>query len=95
MSGSICAFAFIHHNRFEIKQSSVIEVVTGRTRCEASGSICKLLFLGMVITGRVEQTANRYIEGKTEEYSSKQAWPAIGVQYPRVLTEGVIQVREQ
>ncbi len=47
------------------------------------------------ITGRVEQTANRYREGKTEEYSNKQAWSAIGVQYPRGLTEGVIQVREQ
>ncbi len=47
------------------------------------------------ITDRVEQTANRYREGKTEEYSNKQAWSAISVQYPRGLTEGVIQVREQ
>ncbi len=39
--------------------------------------------------------ANRYIEGKTDEYSSKQAWSSIGEQYPEGLTRGVIQVHEQ
>jgi len=33
-------------------------------------------------TGRVEQLANRYIEGKAEEYSDKQAWSAIAEQCP-------------
>ncbi len=34
--------------------------------------MCKLLLLDMVKnTGRVEQMANRYIEGKTDKYTSK------------------------
>ncbi len=44
-------------------------------------------------TGRVEQLANRYIEGKADEYSDKRAWSAIGEQCPEGLTRGVIQVR--
>ncbi len=57
--------------------------VTGPTRQEACGSICKLLLLDMVKnTGRVEQIANSHIEGKAEEYSSKRAWSTIGKQYP-------------
>ncbi len=39
------------------------------------------------------QLANRYIEGKADEYSSKQAWSSFGEQYPESLTRGVIQVR--
>ncbi len=42
-------------------------------------------------TGRVEQMANRYIEGKTDEYSSKQTWSSIGEQYPEGLTRRVIR----
>ncbi len=38
-------------------------------------------------TGRVEQMANRYIEGKANEYSSKQAWSTIGEQYPEGKAE--------
>ncbi len=60
--------------------------------------MCKLLLLGMVKnTGRVsgKQLANRYIEGKADEYSSKRAWSSIGEQYPEGLTRGVIQVQEQ
>ncbi len=40
-----------------------------------------------------QQLANRYIEGKADEYSSKRAWSLIGKQYPEGLTGGVIQVR--
>ncbi len=40
-----------------------------------------------------QQLANRYIEGKADEYSSKWAWSSIGEQYPEDLTRGVIQVR--
>ncbi len=40
-----------------------------------------------------QQLANRYIEGKADEYSSKRAWSSIGKQYPEGLTRGVIQVR--
>ncbi len=62
--------------------------VTGPTRREACGSICKLLFIDMVKnTGRVEQMANRYIEGKADEYSSKWAWSTIGEQYPEGKAE--------
>ncbi len=42
-----------------------------------------------------KQMANRYIGGKTDEYSSKLAWSSIGVQYPEGSTRGVIQVHEQ
>ncbi len=70
--------------------------LTGRTRREACVSMCKLLLIDMVKnTGRVEQMANRYIEGKTDEYSIKRACPSIGEQYPEGLTRGVIQVHEQ
>ncbi len=45
-------------------------VVTGRTRREVCRSMCKLLLKDMVKnTGRVEQMANRYIEGKADGYS--------------------------
>ncbi len=71
-------------------------VVTGRMRHEAFGSMCKLLIIDMVKnTGRVEQMANRYIEGKADEYLSKRAWSSIGEQYPEGLTRGVIQVHKQ
>ncbi len=69
--------------------------VTGRTRREACGSMCKLFNRHGQNTGRVEQMANRYIEGKTDEYSIKRAWSSIGEQYPEGLTRGVIQVHEQ
>ncbi len=60
------------------------------------GSMCKLLLIDMVKnTGRFEQMANRYIEGKTDEYSIKRAWSSISEQYPEGLTRGVIQVHEQ
>ncbi len=39
--------------------------------------------------------ANRYIEGKAGEYSSKRAWSTIGKQYPEGLTREVIQVHKQ
>ncbi len=58
--------------------------------------MCKLLLLDMVKnTGRVEQMANRYIEGKTDKYTNKRAWSLIGEQYPEGLTRGVIQVHKQ
>ncbi len=38
-------------------------------------------------TGRVEQMASRYIEGKADEYSSKRAWSTIGEQYPEGKAE--------
>ncbi len=58
--------------------------------------MCKFLLTDMVKnTGRVEQMANRYIEGKADEYSSKKAWSSIGEQYPEGLTRGVIQVYKQ
>ncbi len=38
-------------------------------------------------TGRVEQMANRYTEGKAEEYSGKRAWSTIGKQYPEGKAE--------
>ncbi len=70
--------------------------VTGLTRREVWGSMCKLLLIDMVKdTGRVEQMANRYIEGKTDEYSSKRVWSSISEQYPEGLTRRVIQVNEQ
>ncbi len=50
------------------------------------GSCQALLDRGMVITGLVQTMANRYIEDKTEEYSSQQAWSSIGEQYPEGLT---------
>ncbi len=37
-------------------------------------------------TDRIEQMANRYIEGKTDEYSSKKVWFSIAEQYPEGLT---------
>ncbi len=65
-----------------------ITTVTGPTRREACESICKLLLLDMVKnTGRVEQLANRYIEGKAEEYSGKRAWSVISEQYPEDKAE--------
>ncbi len=52
--------------------------------------MCKLLLIDIVKhTGRVEQMANRYIEGKADEYSIKRAWSSIGEQYPEGLTRGV------
>ncbi len=58
--------------------------------------MCKLVLIDMVkSTGRVEQMAKRYIEGKADEYSSKRAWSSIGEQYPEGLTRGVIQVHKQ
>ncbi len=58
------------------------------TRREACGSICKLLLLDMVKnTGRVEQMANSHIEGKAEEYASKQARSTISEQYPEGKAE--------
>ncbi len=60
------------------------------------GSMCKLLLINMVKnTGRVKQMPNRYIEGKTDEYSSQRAWSSIGEQYPEDLTRAVIQVYER
>ncbi len=68
----------------------------GRRRPEACGSMCKLLIIDMVKnTGKVEQMANRYIEGKADAYSSKRAWSSIGEQYPEGLTRGGIQVHKQ
>ncbi len=58
--------------------------------------MCKLLLIDMVKnTGRVEQMANSYIEGKADEYSSKRAWSSIGEQYPESLTRRVIQGHKQ
>ncbi len=42
-----------------------------------------------------QQMANRYIEGKADEYSSKRLWSSIDEQYPEGLTSGVIQVHKQ
>ncbi len=38
-------------------------------------------------TGRVKQMANRFIEGKAEENSSKRAWSTIGEKYPEGKAE--------
>ncbi len=66
--------------------------VTEPTRREACGSICKaLLDRGMVITGMVQRVENRYIEDKTDEYTSQQAWSSVGKQYPGGLTRGAIR----
>ncbi len=46
-------------------------------------------------TGKVNNWQNRYIEGKADEYSSKQAWSSIDEQYPEGLTRGVIQYTRQ
>ncbi len=74
----------------------IIHIVTGQTTREACGSMCTLVLIDMVKnTGRVKQMANRYIEGKADEYSSKRAWSSIGEQYPEGLTRGVIQVHKQ
>ncbi len=75
--------------RYLLIRCSYRENVMGPTRREAYRSICKaLLDRGMVITGLVQTVANRYIEDKTEEYSSQQAWSLIGEQYPDGLTGG-------
>ncbi len=37
-----------------------------------------------------QQLANRYIEGKADECSSKRTWSSIGEQNPEGLTRGVI-----
>ncbi len=65
-----------------------ITTVMWPTRREACESTCKLLFRGLVKnTGRVEQLANRYIEGKAEEYSGNRAWSVISEQYPEGKAE--------
>ncbi len=47
-----------------------------------------LLLIDMVKnTGRVKQRANRDIEGKADEYSSKRAWSTIDEQYPEGKAE--------
>ncbi len=52
--------------------------------------MCKLFLIDVVKnTGRVKQMANRYIEGKADEHSSKRAWSSISEQYPEGLTKGV------
>ncbi len=62
--------------------------VTVPTRREACRSMCKLLLCGMVKnTGWVKQMANRYIEGKADEYSSKRALSTIGEQFPEGKAE--------
>ncbi len=51
--------------------------------------MCKFLLIDKVKnTGRVEQIANRYIEGKADEYSSKRVWSLISEQYPEGLKRG-------
>ncbi len=58
--------------------------------------MCKFLLIDKVKnTGRVEQIANRYIEGKADEYSSKRVWSLISEQYPEGLKREVIQVQKQ
>ncbi len=39
--------------------------------------------------------ANRYIEGKADEYSSRRVRSSIGEQYPEGMTRGLIQVHKQ
>ncbi len=57
-------------------------------RREACGSMSRVLLIDVVKnTGRDEQMANRYIEGKAEEYSSKRALSSIGEQYPEGKAE--------
>ncbi len=66
--------------------------VTGPTRREECGSMCKFLAIGMVKTqAGSNKWRNRYIEGKADEYSSKRAWSSIGKQYPEGLTREVIR----
>ncbi len=60
----------------------------GPTRREACGPICKLLLIDMVKnTGRDKQMANRDIEDKADEYSSKRTSSTIDEQYPEGKAE--------
>ncbi len=89
VSMAMCYACHVTH----LRHNSAV-CVTGPTRREASRSMCKFLLIDMVKnTGRVEQMANRYIEGKANEYLSKWAWSSIGEQYTEGLTRGVIQVQ--
>ncbi len=66
----------------------MVQGVTGPTRREACGSICRLLLEDMVKTqAGLSKIANRYTEGKAEEYSGKLALSAIGKQCPEGKVE--------
>ncbi len=69
--------------------------VTVPTRHEAYGSICKLLFKNMVKHRQGQTSVDRYVEGKTQEYSKSMRGSTIGEQCPKGLTIGVIRVHEQ
>ncbi len=65
------------------------------TRCEAYGSMCKLLFKNIVKHRQGQTSVNSYVEGKTQEYSKSMCGSLIGEQYPKGLTIEVIRVHEQ
>ncbi len=48
------------------------------TRHEAYGSICKLLFKNMVKHRQGQTSVDRYVEGKTQEYSKSMRGSTIG-----------------
>ncbi len=69
--------------------------VTEPTRREAYESMCKLLFRNIVKHRQGQTSVNRYVEGKTQEYSESMRGSSIGKQYTKGLTRGVIRVHEQ
>ncbi len=69
--------------------------VTVPTRREAYRSICKLYSINMVKHRQGQTSVDRYVEGKTQEYSKSMPGSTIGEQCPKGLTIGVIQVHKQ
>ncbi len=51
-------------------------------RHEVYGSICKLLFQNMVKHRQGQTSVDRYVEGKTQEYSESKRGSTISEQYP-------------
>ncbi len=78
----------------ELKNKMII-IVKGRTRCETCGSICKALFQNMVKHRQGQTSVDRYVEGKTQEYSESKRGSSIGEQYPIGQGREIIQVHEQ
>ncbi len=71
------------------------ESVTGQTRRETCGSMCKALFQNMVKHRQGQTSVDRYVEGKTQEYSESKRGSTIGEQYPTGQGREIIQVYEQ
>ncbi len=66
--------------------------VTGRTRRETCGYICKALFQNMVKYRQGQTSVDRYVKGKTQEYSRSKRGSTIGEQYPTGQGREIIQV---